>query len=632
MTKINKITLSNFKFFKDQETIVLNGKHLLLYGENGSGKSSLFYGIYTLLEASMKTSVETDKYFKPFISNEESLVNIFANELGCIASKKTHYNSFIEIEDDNNTQLHLSLLDSQICDNSDAIESRKATDFINYQSIFEFQRFKNSEKSNLYEVFVNSILPYISFSSINLKGRHLSNAFEMWHEYQKGPGTTTNNKDNIIQVKKKSQDYIDFKKFESHFISCFQDLIDFINTNSADIIKKLGYDIEFLLYFYPPTHQRSYKDYKYELFRVNLIIKKYNGSEIEIKRPHSFLNEAKMAAVAIAIRLAILKHRVSSEAPNALKVLVLDDLMISLDMSNRDKLADLLLKEFSKTYQILFLTHDNSLYNFIDYKIKQYSQDSKWLRKAMYVGECNKTKLEIPVIIDSHITYIEKAHKYFAAKDYTTTAVYIRQAIEKIFSEALPDEVKQKIDEKMKNKFISLETLWQQIKTIYTISPDVQQLFEQSKLMIYNPAAHHQRLSQPIYKEELKRAFSLINELIELKLYPETILIEKNKRLIFTHPSENYSFEFELKADMIEKNGVRNDPKCKIHTWSYNNIQYYDFSTGEINPAYTNSSPKFSTLKSGLFRLPFVTAVDEDCFLDNTTIQIQKDKLRNFLK
>ena len=83
MSKINTITLSNFKFFGKEETINIDGKHLLLYGENGSGKSSLFWGIYTLLEASFKQSIETDKYFQPFGSNEESLVNIYATQHTC---------------------------------------------------------------------------------------------------------------------------------------------------------------------------------------------------------------------------------------------------------------------------------------------------------------------------------------------------------------------------------------------------------------------------------------------------------------------------------------------------------------------------------------------------------------------
>lgn len=48
MSKINKLTLSNFKFFGKEETIELNGNHLLLYGENGSGKSSIYWALYTL--------------------------------------------------------------------------------------------------------------------------------------------------------------------------------------------------------------------------------------------------------------------------------------------------------------------------------------------------------------------------------------------------------------------------------------------------------------------------------------------------------------------------------------------------------------------------------------------------------
>lgn len=53
MSKISQILLSNFKFFNKEEVIDINNNHLLLYGENGSGKSSLFWGIYTLLEASL---------------------------------------------------------------------------------------------------------------------------------------------------------------------------------------------------------------------------------------------------------------------------------------------------------------------------------------------------------------------------------------------------------------------------------------------------------------------------------------------------------------------------------------------------------------------------------------------------
>ena len=60
MQRIQSITLRNFKFFYGTETefehnkIVLNQKNLLLYGENGSGKSSIYWAFYTFLQSSLK--------------------------------------------------------------------------------------------------------------------------------------------------------------------------------------------------------------------------------------------------------------------------------------------------------------------------------------------------------------------------------------------------------------------------------------------------------------------------------------------------------------------------------------------------------------------------------------------------
>ena len=51
MSKIKTLHINNFKFFRNSKPLDLDSKHLLLYGENGNGKSSVYYGLYTLLEA-----------------------------------------------------------------------------------------------------------------------------------------------------------------------------------------------------------------------------------------------------------------------------------------------------------------------------------------------------------------------------------------------------------------------------------------------------------------------------------------------------------------------------------------------------------------------------------------------------
>jgi len=77
MPKIKKITLENFKYFFGKEELILDRQNLLLYGENGSGKSSIYWALYTFLQSVFKEDDnEIKKYFDQ--SKPESLVNRFA--------------------------------------------------------------------------------------------------------------------------------------------------------------------------------------------------------------------------------------------------------------------------------------------------------------------------------------------------------------------------------------------------------------------------------------------------------------------------------------------------------------------------------------------------------------------------
>lgn len=45
--RINKISIENFKFFLEPFVLEPKGKNVLMYGENGSGKSSIYWAAYT---------------------------------------------------------------------------------------------------------------------------------------------------------------------------------------------------------------------------------------------------------------------------------------------------------------------------------------------------------------------------------------------------------------------------------------------------------------------------------------------------------------------------------------------------------------------------------------------------------
>jgi len=610
MSKIKSLQLNNFKFFRDSKPLILDGKHLLLYGENGSGKSSVFWGLYTLLEAAYKQPNEVTSYFD---SSDTSLVNIFANKQTDPVSGLEHSDSYVTIETDNGTTYTASLLDTSICGNNDAKESRKATDFLNYQSLFEFQHFKNSEYVDLSNVFDYYILPYVTFTSMRINGKNLSNAAEMWKEYQDGPTKVRG----YIRKNNKNE----FQRFESHFKSEFQKLIDFINLNSYSIIKELGYDIHFNLLYNSPSNHIGYKKYDYQKYKIILTIDSYNGKNSPINRPQTFLNEAKLTALALTIRLCVLKYRTNTLAPDALQVLILDDIMISLNMSNREMLSELLLKKggYADKYQLLFFTHDRNLFQFIDKKIGQLNNKSNWKKIGIYIGK-DSHGIEYPVIVTEEADSYSKAKKYEEAFDYETSSIYIRKALEQILKDLLPPEILKSNPD----TFVSLQSMWVKFKQIYSpIDANIMNLFESSKLLILNPAAH--LLSKPIYKRELERAFKLVDELKKIhSKYKEIILIEKGAKVEYKSTSTpQYLCSFNLDVAMCadrETKQIVKEPKCSNIYFEYDGIQYYDTNTGmsNVNHRLKTAQPLLSRFIQGLSNNPF--NITENDFLDNAKV------------
>ncbi|MDY5665939.1 MAG: AAA family ATPase [Alloprevotella sp.] len=55
--------MKNFKFFKDAFILKVDRKNVLLYGENGSGKSSIYWSVFTHFQAYAKAQAEAQKYF-----------------------------------------------------------------------------------------------------------------------------------------------------------------------------------------------------------------------------------------------------------------------------------------------------------------------------------------------------------------------------------------------------------------------------------------------------------------------------------------------------------------------------------------------------------------------------------------
>lgn len=593
MDKIDTLQIHNFKFFDQQEPIKLGGKHLLLYGENGSGKSSIYWALYTLFEASQKQSVKIKKYFKKEAESPETLLNIYAEPI-TEADGTEHFNSFIKVITDSVPPkiFEISLLDTTINTKADAKQINQASDFLNYKVLYKFQDFWNGEPIDLANIFIGYILPYVTFSEYELwrdgSLQKRTNAYEMWEEIQKGPGTRENDNGKTIQVYKHSEENRQFERFCVHFENEMRDLMDFINANATEILKKLGYDIDFNLAYIQHTHKKADVNYDCSPFKIELKITNYLGKTVNIHRPQSFLNEAKMTAIAIAIRLAVLRKRINTEVPDLLKFIVLDDVMISLDMNNRDKLIDFLLDEtngFTKDYQLLFLTHDRGLFNFLKDKIRNVGLKNEFIYKEMYVNSISG--MEKPEIYD-HPNKLKKAEYFLHIHDYPACGIYLRTSCEEILDRLYPDPLKYAIQTNneglYESKFQNLNDKISHLEYFCKIENLDFEIFKDLKTyksVVLNSLAHND-ISSPIYKVELEKVLNVLTELDKIK---RDIIIKpsgKNFNIIFTKTDGTlYKIGIEIKDAL--KLLVRQDGTKSISNFCKTDLNYINDNGSETH-------------------------------------------------
>lgn len=146
MQKVKAITLRNFKYFYghegqyEQNKLTLDGDNLLLYGENGSGKSSIYWALYTFLQSCLKEDrSDIEKYFDP--THEENLRNRFA-------ANDADSGIIIEFEDSNTgrvVQEQIASWNISTFLSTQLKQSLVSSDFINYKYLSKLYDFRNSE-------------------------------------------------------------------------------------------------------------------------------------------------------------------------------------------------------------------------------------------------------------------------------------------------------------------------------------------------------------------------------------------------------------------------------------------------------------------------------------------------------
>ena len=546
MPAISKIIIDGFKAFPNSFTLDLeDGKNLLIYGENGSGKSSIYYALHSLLQSQCKDKNNT--YFDP--NNAESIVNQYTKkqnakvEIQFVGSDVTYSISRTGYQESVMQRISpLKDLNGQCV-------------FINHKFLFNVFSFRNSQYIDLFPVFIKDILP---FTLTQDKSEYISNIYDDVIKGIKRHGRSNKIEDSY-------QARIDKFNSETKYV------IDQINTNAvktATIIYNeffrnsedrqlkiaLGYDNN---RDKVPQANKSYWlrcGYRYlyvekagvrkeksisssmEILQPSITLNieemdTNNSTYHPIEKPQTYFNEAKLTAIALSIRFALLD---TTMAPNG-RFLALDDMLISLDMSNRMKVLNYLLDVVVKKYKVYLFTHDKLFYETLKKRIAIEKMQREWLMGGLYmhdVDENNDYKpcLPYPRFIidkDKHLEMME----YYAMHDYPACGLKLRKWCEELLDKLLPDTLKKVIDSqtgntveaRLNDKIRNLQLYCEKETIDYTQFKNLK-IYKDNVL---NTVSHYD-IESPIYKEEVLNTLKVLNELQKLVTERREILVHKD--------------------------------------------------------------------------------------------------------
>ena len=503
---IKSIKLSNYKFFygddEKNNKFDFNGKSALIYGENGSGKSSLYKAIELLTKEKIEPDYFTDQaniFIPQSIDsdlNDVSVKFIFSNDREYIFNKDVENTPLFQEETfDFIKKLHIF------------------KPMLDYKKLLKLHY--NSEQKK--DMNIYSIIEEI------LKDYPLEDKTPL---FDKDPIEMTESLNKVLNG--------ELLNYIHHFLKYFDSELKIDKFNVKIIRDKTSNTI---------------------IPFVNIILTFKNLLTPDY---HLFLNEARLSELAISIYFASIKKLFSLIENNCIKILVLDDLLLSLDMSNRVKLLNILKEEF-QDFQILFFTHDKELF-------EMYKDKIDWVKYEIYCD--NSSDIPKP-ILKKNDSYLERAKEFYALKDYDISASFLRKAFEEILKKIL--------DEKIKSseilEHIKLENL---IFDALSFSfGEVKKLLEnlnRDKKHILNPSSHDD--NKPIYSEELRNSIKDIESLKNWKPKIKKILPKyTNLKLTFKDSkdeTQNYIFNLIDNLYIYKK-----DEKIELYTCECNTLYCY---------------------------------------------------------
>jgi len=474
MKRIKKIEINHFKGLYGNHEIDLtnSGKNLMLYGENGSGKSSVAKAIKLFFQSSVE-EVNVVDYENVFISvadRNTGFIKMVIGDAGNIRSNLPYV-----LDNANNRQTEAFIL-----------KANKIKGFLDYKSLLK-THYLETDKVNIFKLLIEDLL-------IDFVNSRTTNAIEVdWIKLKR----------DIRDKRRKT-----YKTLKApggllqQFNEGLAELLHDVETKANELIAYFNYNLTIKLHFNNLTIGRT-KGFANE--NIELIVDFFDKTNLP--EHHRFLNEARLTAISIAIYLGA----VLSNIQDGYRFLVLDDVFIGLDTSNRLPFLKILDEKFAD-YQIFMTTYDKSWYELV-----KSENNPNWEYAELYIKEEHQNGYEIPILHNQTDFIIKAEHYLNNVGDLKASASYVRSEFEKLVKNFCHNKkIPVKFDKNQSK--VSGEDFWNACKdktkpdgTRY-VSEALKNNIETQRTLVMNPFVHYD-LNKPTFRAELVVTIDLVKRL-----------------------------------------------------------------------------------------------------------------------
>ena len=423
MTVIDKLTLVNFRAFPGSEPVELrlHGKNLLIYGENGSGKTSIFIALTEMLRhpAPRKGNPPTpwENVFAGTDAGPWSVALDFTNKTRVVWNAAGVTGTSVR-EDGRLT------LGTQVRN-----EAALMSAALDYRSLLDTNYRHDEGEVNLFDVLVTRLLASCGITSPGVPPFPTGTAQVRVSDYWK-----------ILLGLRRAISWSQASVPANILAACtafnqgLNALLGSLTSEANALMSALGHPnlkIQPLACTGIRPVANHYID-KRQLEGSNISLKlTFQDHPQPLDRPQLFLNEARLSAIGLALYLAARKVVISQSNLNGPKVLVLDDVLIGLDQANRIPVLDVLQQHFGD-WQIVLLTHDRAFYEIG----RQRLDSGKWVRQEIYAGRVGN--FEKPLLVDDELD-LYRALVFLEKGEIKAAAVHVRSAFERVLKDACCD-------------------------------------------------------------------------------------------------------------------------------------------------------------------------------------------------